>query len=159
MNIHHNNAEKGGNYFTYLPISQINLRWGLYLTGIGVASIPAEGIYPPQGHPDIYNFNWEMGRILPEYQILLIAEGEGIFESAKTKQATIRAGDVIFLFPGLWHRYRPSQNSGWKEYWLSWNGEQLYYLLKKGLLDPKQAVCPASTIISLSDNYFFPSVI
>jgi AraC-like DNA-binding protein len=135
--------EKGRNvenYFAYLPINESNIPWDIYLTGVGVASIPAGMPYPPEGHPDVYNFNWEIGRILPEYQILLIAEGEGVFESAKTKETAVRAGDVILLFPGLWHRYRPSKDSGWKEYWLSWNGEQLYRLLKKGLINPKQAV-------------------
>lgn len=143
MKIQADSVEKGGkeeNYFAYLPINANNMRWDVYLTGVGVASIPAGGAYPPDGHPGIYRFSWEMGRVLPEYQILLIAEGQGVFESAKTQEVAVRAGDVILLFPGLWHRYRPSKDSGWKEYWLSWNGEQLYRLLKKGLLNSKQAV-------------------
>jgi len=52
----------------------------------------------------------------------------------------IGAGDVLLLFPGQWHRYQPSRGSGWKEYWLSWNGERLYRLMKKGLLDPNRGV-------------------
>ncbi len=135
-----NNGEIGDNYFAYLPINQNNIRWDVYLTGVGMASIPAGSVYPPEGHPGIYNFSWDMGRILPEYQILLIAEGEGVFESGKTQATAVRTGDVILLFPGLWHRYRPSKDSGWREYWLSWNGEQLYRLLKKGVLSPKRAV-------------------
>ncbi len=128
------------NFFTYLPISENNMRWDLYLTGMGVATIGAGDDYPPKGHPRVYNFRWETGRTLPEYQILLIAEGEGVFESTKCEQTTVRAGDVILLFPGLWHRYHPLKGSGWKEYWLSWNGEQLYRLMKKGLLDPTRGV-------------------
>ena len=128
------------NFSCYLPISENNMRWDLYLTGVGTAAIPAEENYPPKGHPDVYHFRWETGRILPEYQILLIAEGQGIFESAKTEATAVNAGDVILLFPGIWHRYRPKKNSGWKEYWLSWNGERLFRLLKKGVLTPKQAL-------------------
>lgn len=128
------------NFFTYLPISENNMRWDLYLTGAGVATVPAGADYPPKGHPNVYNFRWETGRTLPEYQILLIVEGQGMFESTKTDEVTVEAGDVIFLFPGLWHRYRPSKGSGWKEYWLSWNGERLYRLMKKGLLDPNHGV-------------------
>lgn len=128
------------NFSCYLPISENNMRWDLYLTGVGCASIPAGAIYPPEGHPYIYNFRWETGRILPEYQILLIAEGQGVFESAKTAETIVNSGDVILLFPGIWHRYRPMKNSGWKEYWLSWNGERLYRLLKKGVLTPHQPV-------------------
>lgn len=131
------------NFFTYLPISENNMRWDLYLTGSGVATIAANAPYPPKGHPGVYNFRWETGRVLPEYQILLIVEGQGVFESSPTGPVTVRTGDVILLFPGLWHRYRPSKDSGWKEYWLSWNGEQLYRLLRKGLLDPRRAVLSA----------------
>ena len=130
------------NFFCYLPISENNMRWDLYLTGVGVATISAGATYPPKGHPDVYNFRWETGRILPEYQILLIAQGQGIFESAQIEETTINAGDVILLFPGIWHRYRPTKKSGWKEYWLSWNGERLYRLLKKGVLAPHRPVLP-----------------
>ena len=126
--------EIGDNFSCYLPISENNMRWDLYLTGIGVAAISAGENYPPKGHPDVYSFKWETGRILPEYQILLIAEGQGVFESAQTEEVTVSAGDVILLFPGIWHRYRPKKKLGWKEYWLSWNGERLYRLLKKGVL-------------------------
>jgi AraC-like DNA-binding protein len=134
------NDEIDQNFFTYLPISENNMRWDLYLTGAGVATVPAGADYPPKGHPNVYNFRWETGRTLPEYQILLIAEGQGVFESTKIEEMPVKAGDVILLFPGLWHRYRPSKGSGWKEYWLSWNGEQLYRLMKKGLLDPNRGV-------------------
>ena len=134
------NHENVNNYFTYLPISENNMRWDLYLTGAGIATVPAGADYPPKGHPNVYNFRWETGRTLPEYQILLIAEGQGVFESTKIEEMQVKAGDVILLFPGLWHRYRPSKGSGWKEYWLSWNGERLYRLMKKGLLDPNRGV-------------------
>lgn len=128
------------NFFTYLPISENNMRWDLYLTGAGLATVSAGDVYPPSGHPGVYHFRWESGRVLPEYQILLIAEGEGTFESSKTETVQVQPGTIILLFPGIWHRYRPAPNSGWKEYWLSWNGEQLYRLMKKGIVDPSRPV-------------------
>jgi AraC-like DNA-binding protein len=127
------------NFHRYLPIHEQNIRWGLYLTGVGFCSVGPNAPYPPAGHPDVYNFKWETGRVLPEYQVLLIAEGSGIFESTKTEKTTVKTGDILLLFPGVWHRYRPDP-SGWKEYWLSWNGEILYRILKQGLLDPRRSV-------------------
>lgn len=127
------------NFSRYLPINEQNIRWGLYLTGAGFCRVEPNQPYPPKGHPDVYNFRWETGRILPEYQILLIADGSGTFESSKSELTTVRSGDVMLLFPGLWHRYRPGEH-GWKEYWLSWNGEILYRILKQGLLDPRRSV-------------------
>ena len=108
------NHETVENFFTYLPICENNMRWDLYLTGVGVATISAGADYPPKGHPNVYNFRWQTGRTLPEYQILLIADGQGVFESTKSNEMAIGAGDVILLFPGQWHRYQPSGGSGWK---------------------------------------------
>jgi len=127
-------------FFTYLPISENNIRWDMYLTGAGVATIEPQSPYPPAGHPALYNFNWKDGRVLPEYQILLITQGEGTFESTGTELTSVKAGSIMLLFPGVWHRYRPLKNCGWQEYWLSWNGERLYRLLKKGVLDPTNPV-------------------
>lgn len=131
------------NFFQYLPINQENIRWGLYLTGAGVCRVEPDNSYPPKGHPDVYDFNWAAGRVLPEYQILLIAEGRGLFESAPTGSVPLASGNVLLLFPGLWHRYRPDPHTGWKEYWLSWNGENLYRLQRQGLLSPDHAVLAA----------------
>lgn len=133
------------NFFTYLPISENNIRWDIYLTGAGVATIKSDSNYPPSGHPTLYNFNWKDGRVLPEYQILLIAEGEGTFESDGTKEITLKPGSIMLLFPGVWHRYHPKKSTGWKEYWLSWNGERLYRLMKKGVLDPAEPVLHLSS--------------
>ena len=33
-----------------------------------------------------------------------------------------RRVNVILLFPGVWHRYRPDVDVGWDEYWISFNG-------------------------------------
>ena len=131
------------NFFQYLPINQENIRWGLYLTGAGVCRVEPDSPYPPKGHPDVYDFNWAAGRVLPEYQILLIAEGSGLFESSPTGSVPLNPGSVLLLFPGLWHRYRPDPHTGWKEYWLSWNGEYLYRLQRQGLLSPTHAVLAA----------------
>ena len=86
------------NFFTYLPISENNMRWDLYLTGVGLATVSAGDVYPPKGHPGVYNFRWKSGRVLPEYQILLIAEGQGTFESSKTEEITVHTGNIILLF-------------------------------------------------------------
>lgn len=141
------------NFHSYLPITDNNLRWDIYLTGIGMAQIKPGQIYPPKGHPEVYNFSWKTGRILPEYQIIIIAQGKGIFESMQTKQVEISKGNIIFLFPGIWHRYRPYENSGWKEYWLSWNGERLYRMTQKGILNPSEPVSKAQNTDDVMQSF------
>lgn len=65
-------SEKNENFFSYLPISENNMRWDLYLMGVGLTTVQAENVYPPKGHPGVYNFEWETGRVPLEYQLLLI---------------------------------------------------------------------------------------
>ena len=100
-----------------------SLRWGLHVIAAGVSEIPPGSSYPAKAHPDEYLFSWEKGRVLNEYQLIYISSGHGVFESAQTEKITIEAGQVILLFPGIWHRYKPSAASGWHENWISFNGD------------------------------------
>jgi hypothetical protein len=63
------------------------------LNDIGKASINKNKEYPLPGHPKIYDFRWETGRIPDEYQFLLIVEGAGIFENEPTGKIRINQGD------------------------------------------------------------------
>ncbi len=133
----HNEVE---NIFRYLPLNPKDLHWGLYLTGIGQAFIPRGCAYPPPGHPEVYDFSWQSGRVLPEYQVVFISEGQGQFESAATGHIQIGRHDSILLFPGQWHRYRPDPQTGWREHWISFNGDYVWRLQKHRILSPARAV-------------------
>ncbi len=107
----------------YLPIEENALRWGLHVKDAGNTAVPANSPYPPGKHPDEYNFSWENGRMLNEYQLVYITRGRGTFETAETGVVRIRSGQVILLFPGVWHRYRPMKKTGWDESWIGFSGE------------------------------------
>lgn len=102
-----------------------DIQWGLQVSGAGWANIQPAGRYPPKGHPDLYAFNWERGRALPEYQVIYILKGAGTFQSAATGTRPLTAGNLVMLFPGVWHRYRPDQATGWEELWVGFRGEQI----------------------------------
>jgi len=53
---------------------------------------------------------------------------------------TVNEGDVIFLFPETWHRYRPNRKTGWTEYWISFNGDIPNRLLQRGVFSPENPV-------------------
>lgn len=127
--------------FQYLPVSERNIDWGLYLTAVGTEKVPPQyGTYPVPTHPSMYYFDWKEGRVLPEYQLLYLTRGRMLFESTATQKQTVEAGNVVVLFPGVWHRYRPDPETGWEKYWLSANGEDLYRLVKRRLLSPDQCI-------------------
>ncbi len=127
-------------FYHYLPVNDDAIHWGIYVTGAGRGRIPAEQTYPPVGHPSLYQFEWERGRTLPEFQIILVTAGRGVFESEPTGLRSIDPDTLILLFPGIWHRYRPEPVTGWTERWISLNGEIAHRLVEQRLVSPGRAV-------------------
>lgn len=126
------------NYFKYLNVSQVEENWGLYITTAGHTKIYPNENYPRnEEHPQNHSFSWNRGRILNGYYIVFIANGHGVFESALTEPAVVTAGTCFFLYPGVWHRYKPHANSGWEEYWIGFKGSYADELMSKGFFDGK----------------------
>ncbi|EMI42827.1 helix-turn-helix domain-containing protein [Rhodopirellula sp. SWK7] len=140
-------------YYHYLPVDDIAMSWGVYLTGLGSGRAPAGETYPPKGHPGLYSFRWARGRVLPEFQMIMITKGSGVFESEPTGSVPIAPGSIITLFPGVWHRYRPDFDVGWTERWISFHGTMTHRLLELGLINPEMAVRKAKRPASLSKAF------
>ncbi|MBN2579092.1 MAG: helix-turn-helix domain-containing protein [Pirellulales bacterium] len=127
--------------YHYLPVSDFTMKWGAYVTGLGLAVYQPGDVYPPPAyHPQLYQFDWNRGRTLPEFQMLLITTGQGSFESLATGEIPIKANSAFFLFPGVWHRYRPGSSTGWTERWLSFNGEYFHRLMNLHVITPDNPV-------------------
>lgn len=139
--------------FRYLPVGARTMLWGLYVTGCGHLSLAPSGQHPPRRHPHLYRFNWDRGRVLPEYQLIYLTRGEGEFESAPTGAASIAAGDVFVLFPGVWHRYRPRPRSEWETHWVGINGDHVRSLVENRFLSPDQPVIRVGLKAELIEAY------
>ena len=68
------------------------------------------------------------------YEVFLCDINEQFAANGKSKIAKgfekrIAKGDVFFLFPGQWHSYRPFNNTGWDEYWITFKGDYFFNLL------------------------------
>lgn len=96
--------------------------------------------YPDSQHPDSHVFAWDKGRNLKEYQILYIYKGAGLFETDGLPERRIEAGTVILLYPGVWHRYKPIENTGWEEYWIGFSGSYTQYLLEQECFNPQNPI-------------------
>ncbi len=118
------------NNIKYLTANVADKSWGLYVSTIGVQKISPYKSYPPRTHPSAYWFNPNSGRILNEYIVLYITEGEGTFESATLGRVNLTAGELVLLFPGEWHTYKPDPKIGWSEYWVGFNGDHMSHLMK-----------------------------
>lgn len=103
-----------------LPVPEWLFREGVYATHAGWERIASHADYPPP-RPPIYFFDWEEGRVLPEFCLSLCLEGDGHLET-QAGQQQILAGDAFLFRPGEWHRHRPNPATGWVNLWIHFNG-------------------------------------
>jgi len=133
---------KPDSFYRYLAVSQRDKQWGLYVTGAGYRDVPPGGLYPPQSHlhPASHEYHWKNGRTFHEYAVVYIIEGSGEFQSRSIAHMTFGAGTAILLFPEVWHRYRPTKEIGWREYWVTFHGNQAEWLQRSGFITPEVPV-------------------
>src|SRR4051812_5651502 len=123
-------------YCTPDPVIAEQPDWGVKVRNVGHNIHQPKAWYPDHQHPSSYFFDWERGRVLDEFQIVYIANGHGVFESAGVKETEVSGGTAFLLFPGEWHRYRPSAQTGWEEFWVGYEGHYAEYLMKQNCFKP-----------------------
>jgi AraC-like DNA-binding protein len=150
----------GKNQHHYHPVDDLVSEWGFYLTTTGRVLEPSTTQLPHGVHPDMYMFDVsparadaartssprECGRILPEFQVIYIAETHAVFESDETGVVEFDGPTLLFLFPGVWHRYRPVgfEKSWLTMRWIGFNGDLAYRLAKQHTITPASACRPAA---------------
>ena len=128
-------------YVHYMTTASELDQRGLMCTTVGYQSIEPMQSYPPVGsHPEGYYFRKGYGRRLPEYQIVYISEGEGMFRSEHVKSQRVGAGYAFLLFPNEWHEYSPIPEKGWKEYWVGFRGTSADMLVEEMLLSIEKPI-------------------
>lgn len=113
---------------------------GINITTTGVHDHDPFQPYPDKNHPDSYVFDWNEGRSIKEYQLVYISDGEGYFEVEGMPPLTIQKGTILLIYPEIWHRYKPKEETGWKEYWVGFKGEYAKYLLEQKCFDPNDPI-------------------
>ena len=137
----------------YLPVHEQDENWSLIVKTAGFQSVSPNSIYPTEGHPVDYSFNFQHGRVLDEFQMIYITRGSGTFESTSFRNAGVGEGTVFFLFPGEWHRYRPEQLTGWDSYWVGFKGKFAENLVAKGYLSVNKPVVKVGYIDEIVSLY------
>jgi AraC-like DNA-binding protein len=140
------------NQVKYLTTSQGDKNWGLYLNVSGSVKISPSDNYPSPNHPSEYFFIWKEGRILNEFQINYITEGEGILENPHGI-FPLKTGSIFITFPGVWHRYKPMEKTGWKENYIGFDGEIARKLVAVPQFNPENPVFNLGIKEELIDTY------
>ncbi len=126
--------------FKYLLVNERDKKFGLTVNTVGFQPIPPHTVYPSIEHPKSYYFTPNNGRVLSEYQIVYISKGKGFFSSDSKKKTNITKGQVILLFPGQWHTYCPSKETGWNEYYIGFEGKIIDDIVENGFISPDNQI-------------------
>ncbi|MGQ8337174.1 AraC family transcriptional regulator [Sunxiuqinia sp. A32] len=140
-------------FFKYLTAGEEDKSWGLFLNVAGYFQAKGNQLYPPIKHPTGYHFNWDNGRILQEFQINYITEGNGILETNAGK-FPVKAGSIFIIQPGVWHRYKPNNKTGWKEHYIGFAGEMGNQFLAHPLFSSHQPILNVGIREEIIDTYF-----
>ena len=108
--------------YRYFPVDATLEAWGLFATCAGHARSEPGAEFPFHEHPDEYYFTWERGRVLSEWQLMIVEDGSGEAEFENGRHAVLARGSLIAIAPGAWHRYRPDKATGWTTKWLGFGG-------------------------------------
>jgi hypothetical protein len=129
--------DKDSCFFRYLPYSLEDEKLGMVCTTAGKIYVPPNTVYPPNknAHPLVFRSVAE-GRTLPEFQLVYISNGRGIF-CAEDKNSDVTSGSMLLLLPGVKHFYKPLPETGWHEYWVGFVGTFFNSLVNQGIL-PKE---------------------
>lgn len=139
--------------FRYLPSRPRDEQWGLHVSGAGRAELPPDHVYPPPGHPELYDFSFERGRRLPGYHLVFIASGGGVFETEARGEERVEGGTVMLLFPGIWHRYRPDPRTGWHEYWVGFSGTWIDGIVQHRFISTSAPVLHVESIATFQATF------
>jgi len=139
-------------FFKYLNINSFDEKWGLYLSVAGSKKVQPDEPYPNPAHPTEHYFTWNTGRILSEYQINYITEGRGIIETDNGTY-TLTKGSLLILKPGMWHRYKPDNETGWTENYIGFNGSIADQIFENDILNSKNPVSNIGERDELIDTY------
>ena len=151
----------------YLPVDDSAVEWGFYLTTVGRVLHPVSPDMTYGVHPDMYQFDHspvskqsvgtksprESGRVLPEFAVVHVTDTHAVFESDETGIVEFKEPSLLFLFPGVWHRYRPvGMKKPWMtSRWFGFNGDMAYRLMERQSIRPETAVRPAAS--PLTDDF------
>ena len=104
----------------------------------------------------IYNkplANYIQGRMLDDYALVYVVDGEGDYADRANGRRSVRRGDALLLFPGLKHFYGPKSNGNWSEYFLIFQGAVFEQLEKEGLLDRRRPVLSPGLVPAFAASF------
>ena len=92
--------------FKYLVANESDHRWGITATSVGFQRVDPDEAYPSPIHPRGYYFDVVSGRVLDEYQLIYVVDGEG---TLRTESGSDKLSIIISLARAILSRTTPSE--------------------------------------------------
>lgn len=143
----------GRNIRRYFPKDETHRDWGLNIITAGRSEFKPGDVYPDPSHPKDHLFNWNNGRVLNGYYLIFIIKGKGVFEAENMGSTLVEEGNILVLFPGIWHRYKPIKEIGWEEYWVGFNGPYCDFLMNNQIFSSSKPIIPVGLSQQLIQCY------
>jgi AraC-like DNA-binding protein len=126
--------------FKYLIVSDKDRKFGVNVNTVGFQSIQPNSPYPLTDHPSGYFFNAQKGRVLREYQFIYITKGRGVISFDSGIEIPISKGRLFVIFPGQWHSYHPSTETGWNEYYIGFEGPMIDSIVENSFISEENQI-------------------
>jgi len=139
-------------HLKYLTVGEEEKKWDIFINVIGSSIVKKNEIYPLTGHPFSYYFTWQNGRTLSEFQIIYITQGKGVFEN-KYGTFKVEEGSFIIIFPEEWHRYKPTEEHGWTENYIGFQGGIAEHFMSQIGVSSKKPIINSGVKESFIDCY------
>ncbi len=79
-------------------------------------------------------------RDLGSHALVYLLAGDGEYEDSLGTRQRVQAGDLIWLFPGVPHRYGPGTSSRWDEIYLVFEGPLIDLWRQQKILTPERPI-------------------
>lgn len=105
------------------------------------ANISAVGGITQSGFiPNNLGVPFDNMRVLGQYAIVYLLDGEGRYADARGVDEPVKAGDMIFVFPELAHGYGPGPHQHWSEFFIVFQGPVFDLWRSVGLLNDQHPI-------------------
>jgi AraC-like DNA-binding protein len=116
------------------------LNFGLTVNSVGYKTIlPNENI-ARAGRSKDYKYQYKKGRVTDEFKLIYITKGNGIVQFENTGETEISKGKILIIMPHQKYEYYHINDTEWKEYFIRFEADAVYFQLIKLLFGEDRQV-------------------
>lgn len=119
--------------FSNVIVEDNHLNFGLTVNSVGYKSIlPNENIARVNKFKD-YKYQYKKGRVSDEFKLIYITKGVGYVHFENLDEIEISQGKILVIMPNQKYEYYHINETEWKEYFIRFEADTVYYELINSL--------------------------